>query len=66
MVLLLAAAVGSRTLHMDYRACGLVVGSSVMINDGEYNQEQAEVVGFGSLLLAEQLRFDHQVCPTCV
>lgn len=63
------AAAGSQSLVInDLAALGLApetnawfqVGQRVVINPGGTNEETAVVVGFGSLLLAEPLRFDHQ------
>jgi Tol biopolymer transport system component/pimeloyl-ACP methyl ester carboxylesterase len=39
---------------------GLATGDSILINPGMPNEEENEVVGFGSVLLASPLQFDHQ------
>jgi hypothetical protein len=39
---------------------GLTVGDRILINPGMPNEEENQVAGFGSILLASPLQFDHQ------
>lgn len=61
MKLTAAAAAGATVLQTDYLACSVSVGSMLVLNSGAANSELVVVTGFGSLLLAAPLQFDHAV-----
>jgi Tol biopolymer transport system component/pimeloyl-ACP methyl ester carboxylesterase len=54
-----AALSGATALPVNSNA-GLAVGDRILINPGMPNEEENQVVGFGSILLASPLHFDHQ------